>query len=92
MAIRNRVRRKRIRRQIAAAPTRGLTAQYLRDIEKARVSMAVWDHLPEEYRRFCSEYPRTAPAGQLAEVLELCGGDVDAAKAMLRELMPARPV
>ena len=54
--------------------------------------MAVWDQLPAEYRRFCAEYPRTAPAGQLAEVLELCDGDVDEAKQMLRELMPAQPL
>jgi hypothetical protein len=53
-----------------------------------RQSMRAWDAMPEEFRRFCADYPRTAAAQQLAEVLEVCGGDVGRAKRLLRELLP----
>jgi hypothetical protein len=50
--------------------------------------MAAFDGMPEEFRRFCAEYPRTANAVQLARVLDECGGDVSLAKRLLRELLP----
>lgn len=86
--------RRRRRRPIVLPPVPsrapGLTAQYRRDIRRARVSMAAWDQLPEEYRRFCAEYPRTATAVSLAQVLDQCDGDVALAKELLRELLPVR--
>jgi hypothetical protein len=63
----------------------GPSARYVRHL---RQSMRAWDAMPEEFRRFCADYPRTAAAQQLAEVLDACDGDVDQAKRLLRQLLP----
>jgi hypothetical protein len=52
--------------------------------------MAVFDEMPEEWRRFCAEYPRTARGSSLAEVLESVGGNVRQAQSVLRYLLPVR--
>jgi hypothetical protein len=84
------LRRRRRRRRIALPPVLdqaavGPSPQYVHHL---RQSMQAWDAMPEEFRRFCADYPRTAPAGQLAEVLAVCGGDVARAERLLRELLP----
>ena len=50
--------------------------------------MTAFDGMPEEFRRFCADYPRTTNAASLAEVLDACDGDVDQAKRLLRQLLP----
>ncbi len=52
--------------------------------------MAVFDEMPEEWRRFCAEYPRTARGSSLADVLASVGGNVRQAQNMLRTLLPVR--
>jgi hypothetical protein len=57
---------------------------------RAERSMTCFDALPEPFRLFLENYPRTADGGSLARLLALCGGRVDAAIAMVRELLPVQ--
>lgn len=52
--------------------------------------MQAFDTMPEDWRRFCADYARTARGSSLAEVLDVAGGNVDVAKNLLRSLLPER--
>jgi hypothetical protein len=52
--------------------------------------MAAFDEMPEAWRRFCADYPRTARGSSLAGVLDAAGGDVQSAQRSLRYLLPVR--
>ncbi len=54
---------------------------------RAAASMEAFDAMPEAWRRFCAEYPRTAPGRQLAMVLRRAGS-VPEAEELLRDLLP----
>lgn len=55
---------------------------------RAAASMEAFDALPEAFRRFCAEYPRTAKGQQLAMVLRKVGGCVPEAEELMRDLLP----
>ena len=59
-------------------------------VMRARASMAAFDGMPEAWRRFCADYPRTARGSSLAGVLDAAGGDVQSAQQSLRYLLPVR--
>ena len=52
--------------------------------------MAAFDSMPEAWRRFCADYPRTVRGSSLARVLDEAGGDVQSAQQSLRYLLPVR--
>ena len=83
-------RASRVRRQapLPPLPDTPLTERYLADIERARLSMAAFDGMPEDWRRFCAHYPRNARGSSLADVLDVAGGNVARAQRMLRLLLP----
>lgn len=85
---------RRRRRRVAVMPAKPLRVRLTKadwaQVVRARASMAVFDEMPEEWRRFCAEYPRTARGSSLAEVLESVGGNVRQAQNMLRYLLPVR--
>ena len=86
--------RRRRRRGMVAAPVKPLRVRLTKadwaQVVRARASMAVFDEMPEEWRRFCAEYPRTARGSSLADVLASVGGNVRQAQNMLRTLLPVR--
>lgn len=57
---------------------------------RAAQSMAAFDAMPETFRVFCADYARTANGVALSGVLAECGGRVDAAIELLRQLLPVR--
>ena len=89
------MKRQRRRSRVSAVPPKPLRRVRLTKanwalVVRARASMAAFDEMPEEWRRFCAEYPRTARGSSLAEVLESAGGNVRQAQNMLRYLLPVR--
>lgn len=60
-------------------------------VAKAIASMAAFDAMPPEWRRFCAEHGRTARGESLANVLAEQGGDIGAAMWMLQRLLPVLP-
>jgi hypothetical protein len=71
-------------------PDTPLDERYIADIERARLSMAAFDGMPEDWRRFCAHYPRNARGSSLADLLDEAGGNVARARRMLRQLLPVR--
>lgn len=57
---------------------------------RAAASMQAFDSMPETFRRFCANYPRTAKGQSLAQVLNECGGQVPQARRLLPDLLPVR--
>jgi hypothetical protein len=58
---------------------------------KAEASMAAFDGLPEAFRRFIVEHPRTTTGQQFAQLLARHDGDVEWAIEAVRRQMPAPP-
>lgn len=57
---------------------------------RAARSMEAFDRMPEAFRAFISNYPRTADGVALFRLLQYdCSGQVDQAIALVRELLPA---
>ena len=84
--------RRRVRkpRHVPLPPLRvRLTKRDWAQVVRARASMEAFDAMPEEFRRFCAEYPRTARGTALLGLLAESGGDVARAKRALREALPA---
>lgn len=53
-------------------------------------TMAVFDALPAEFRRFLADYPRGVPAPVAMAAYTMAGGDVDAAREIVAEMAPVR--
>jgi len=84
----------RRRRRRAVAPLPPLRVRLTRkdwdQVLRARASMAAFDAMPEDFRRFCADYGRTARGTALAGLIDEAGGDVAVAQRMLRQLLPVR--
>ncbi len=55
---------------------------------RAAASMEAFDAMPEAFRRYCSEYPRTTQGQNLLTIFRRAEGRVHVAAAILRELLP----
>lgn len=62
-----------------------------KDIQDIREDMALFDQLPEAYRRFLTEYPRGLFSADAFSVLEMKGGNVAAAIEYIRRRLPVPP-
>lgn len=57
---------------------------------RAARQMAAFDALPPGYRHFLANHGRTVHATIAAQLLSLCGGDVDEAISELRAALPVK--
>lgn len=61
-------------------------------LQRLRTSMAAFDAMPADWRRFCADYPRTTNGQTLAAILRDCDDDVLVAMDAMRQLMPVERV
>jgi len=58
--------------------------------QRASEQMAAYDALPAEMRDFIARYPRGLKATDAAQLLRVCGGDIEDAMHEITCLLPTR--